>query len=80
MLYSLGHGYVYHEKMLGPGWHGTAERQVWSETRSTLTLSRNWSPSGEWPAGAFTGNAGGRRVPGCWTATRQSRICCPRWY
>ena len=53
VLYSLGHGYVYHEKMLGPGWHGTEERQVWSETRSTLTLSRNWFPSGEWPAAAL---------------------------
>lgn len=49
-LYSLGHGYVYHERMLGPGWHGAEERQAWSGPQATLTLSRSWFPAGEWPA------------------------------
>lgn len=49
-LYSIGHGYVYHRRMLGAGWHGAEERHAWSGPRATLTLSRNWFPAGRWPA------------------------------
>ncbi len=49
-LYSLGHGYIYHQRMLGPGWHGAEERHAWSGPRATLTLSRSWFPTGRWPA------------------------------
>ena len=49
-LYSLGHGYVYHRQMLGPGWHTAEEQHVWSESQAALTLSRGWFPSGRWPA------------------------------
>ena len=52
-LYSLGHAYVYHRTMLGPGWHPAEEQHVWSAARSALTLSRNWFPSGAWPAAAL---------------------------
>ena len=52
-LYSLGLGYVYHQSMLGPGWHRAEERHVWSESRAALTLSRSWFPSGRWPAAAL---------------------------
>ena len=49
-LYSLGHGYVYHRQMLGPGWHTAEEQHVWSESQAALTLSRGWFPSRRWPA------------------------------
>ena len=49
-LYSLGNGYVYHQRMLGDGWHRAEERHVWSGPQAALTLSRGWFPSGEWPA------------------------------
>ena len=49
-LYSLGHGYVYYQRMLGAGWYGAEERHAWSGPRASLTLSRSWFPSGEWPA------------------------------
>ena len=49
-LYSLGHGYIYHQRMLGDGWYGAEERHAWSGPRGTLTLSRNWFPTGRWPA------------------------------
>ncbi len=52
-LYSLGHGYVYHLRMLGPGWHQAEERHVWSQSQAVLTLSRSWFPSGQWPAAAL---------------------------
>jgi hypothetical protein len=35
--------------MLGDGWHGAEERHAWSGPRGTLTLSRNWFPTGRWP-------------------------------
>ena len=49
-LYSLGNGYIYHERMLGEGWYRAEERHVWSGPRAALTLSRGWFPSREWPA------------------------------
>ncbi len=49
-LYSLGHGYIYHRRMLGTGWYGAEERHAWSGPLATLTLSRRWFPSGRWPA------------------------------
>ena len=49
-LYSLGHGYIYHQMMLGDGWYGAEERHVWSGSQATLRLSRSWFPSSEWPA------------------------------
>ncbi len=49
-LYSLGRGYVYHQRMLGTGWYGAEERHAWSGPQATLTLSRNWFPTGRWPA------------------------------
>ena len=52
-LYSLGRGYVYHRRMLGPGWHGAEEQQVWSGPQAALTLSRGWFPSRRWPAAAL---------------------------
>ena len=52
-LYSLGRAYVYHRRMLGPGWHPAEEQHVWSAAQSALTLSRNWFPSGAWPAAAL---------------------------
>ena len=52
-LYPLGHGYIYHQKMLGPGWHGAEERHVWSGPRAALTLSRSWFPDGRWPTAAL---------------------------
>ena len=52
-LYSLGHGYIYHQQMLGPGWHRPEEHHVWSGSGAVLTLSRSWFPSGDWPAAAL---------------------------
>ncbi len=49
-LYSLGNGYIYHQRMLGDGWYRAEERHVWSGPSAALTLSRSWFPSGEWPA------------------------------
>ncbi len=49
-LYSLGHGYIYHRRILGTGWYGAEERHAWSGPLATLTLSRRWFPSGRWPA------------------------------
>lgn len=50
VLYSAGRGYVYHERMLGPGWYGPEERFVWSASQAAITLSRGWFPVGEWPS------------------------------
>ena len=48
-LYSLGHGHVYHRRLLGQGWHTTEEEHVWSGADAALTLSRSWFPEGRWP-------------------------------
>ena len=50
VLYSIGHGYIYHQRMLGDGWYGAEERHAWSGPQATLMLSRNWFSSGRWPA------------------------------
>ena len=50
VLYSIGHGYIYHRRMLGTGWYGAEERHAWSGPQATLTLSRGWFPSRRWPA------------------------------
>ena len=52
-LYSLGHGHVYHRRLLGPGWHTAEERHVWSGAQAALTLSRSWFPAGRWPVAAL---------------------------
>ena len=62
-LYSMGHGHVYHRRLLGPGWHTAEERHVWSGAEAALTLSRSWFPAGRWPRSlllemrAFAGSA-----------------------
>ena len=48
-LYSMGHGHVYHRRLLGPGWHTTEERHVWSGAEAALALSRSWFSGGRWP-------------------------------
>ena len=48
-LYSMGHGHVFHRRLLGPGWRTAEERHVWSGAEAGLTLSRNWFPARRWP-------------------------------
>ena len=49
-MYPMARGYVYAQRMLGPGWHNPEERHVWSGASQTLELSRSWFAAGRWPA------------------------------
>ena len=49
-VYPTRLGYVYADRMLGPGWHGLEAGHVWSSASQTVVLSRSWFEGGRWPA------------------------------
>ena len=49
-MYPMARGYVYAQRVLGPGWHNPEERHVWSGAAQTLELSRGWFDGERWPA------------------------------